>query len=155
MKTMTTARVLAGLLAMAGVAHAQDRAPSVYTDGKVANFALPGHDYSSAGFESLSFWSGPNGKVINYEYGLKHDRVRLRDIGPGSDGQGFAVRFPNGLVLDIVPKGDALQVSDRKGNYSKTFQWQYDGPIDGRGTFCTPCVEEADAIDFVRKHFME
>jgi hypothetical protein len=155
MKTKITICLMASLLAMAGLVHAQDKAASVYVDGKVANFALPGHNYSSPGFESLSFWSGPNGKAINYEYGTDHKRVRLRAIGPGTDGQGFAVRFPNGLVLDVVPQGTALQVSDRSGNYSKTFEWKYEGPVDGRGTFCTPCVEEADAIGFVRKHFME
>ena len=155
MKSKSTFSLLIGLLAIASLVHAQDFAPGVYTDGKVANFALPGHGYSSTRFESLSFWSGSNGKAITYEYGADHRRVRLRGIGPGPDGKGFAVRFPNGLVLDIVPQGTALQVSDRSGNYSKTFEWQYEGPVDGRGTFCTPCVEEADAIGFVRRHFME
>src|SRR3546814_1720478 len=124
MKAKIMICLVAGLLAMAGLAHAQDKAPSVYVDGKVANFALPGHGYGSPGFESLSFWSGPNGKAINYEYGADNKRVRLRAIGPGTGGQGFAVRFPNGLVLDVVQQGTALQVSDRGGNYSQTFEWQ-------------------------------
>lgn len=155
MKTKITICLMAGLLAMAGLVQAQDKATSVYVDAKVAQFALPGHDYSSPGFESLSFWSGPRGKAIDYEYGADHKRVRLRAIGPGADGQGFAVRFPNGLVLDVVPQDAALQVSDRRGKYSKTFEWKYEGPVDGRGTFCAPCVEESDAIGFVRKHFMQ
>src|SRR3546814_10437131 len=92
----------------------------------------------------MSVWSGPHGKAIDYEYGADQKRVRLRAIGPDGSDEGFAVRFPNGLVLDIVPQGTALQVSDRSGNYSKTFEWQYEGPVDGRGTFCTPCVEKAD-----------
>lgn len=155
MKAKIMICLVAGLLAMTGLVHAQDKVASVYVDGKVANFALPGHDYNSPGFESLAFWSGPRGKAIDYEYGADHKRVRLRAIGPGSDGRGFAVRFPNGLVLDVVPQGTALQVSDRGGDYGKTFEWKYQGPVDGRGTFCTPCVEEADAIGFVRKHFIE
>src|SRR3546814_8705005 len=96
----------------------------------------------SPGFESLSCGSGPHGKAIDYGYGADQKRVRLRAIGPDGSDEGFAVRFPNGLVLDIVPQGTALQVSDRSGNYSKTFEWQYEGPVDGRGTFCTPCVEK-------------
>src|SRR3546814_19790485 len=67
----------------------------------------------------------------------------------------FRSRFPNGLVLDVVPQGTALHVSDRSGKYSKTFEWQYEGPVDGRGPFCTPCVEEADAIGFVRRNFIQ
>src|SRR3546814_6104605 len=89
------------------------------------------------------------------EYGADKKGVRLRAIGPDGSDEGFAVRFPNGLVLDIVPQGTALQVSDRSGNYSKTFEWQYAGPVDGRGTFCTPCVEKADAIGFVRRNFIK
>src|SRR3546814_15687149 len=107
---------------MACLNHAKDNVPSLHGDGKVANFSRPGHGNVSPGFESLSFWSGPSGKAINYEYGADNKRVRLRAIGPGTGGQGFAVRFPNGLVLDVVPQGTALQVSDRGGNYSKTFE---------------------------------
>ncbi|GAA3933032.1 hypothetical protein [Luteimonas lutimaris] len=155
MKTSIATGTIALLIAIAGAAFAQASPNGVYLDGKVANFALPGQDYDSPGFESLSFWSGPNGKAVDYEYGADHKRVRLRPVGPAAGGGGFAVRFPNGLVLDVVPQGKALQVSDRGGNYSKTFEWKYEGPVDGRGTFCTPCVEEADAIGFVRKHFMQ
>src|SRR3546814_2365162 len=94
-------------------------------------------------------------KAIDYEYGADQKRVRLRAIGPDGNDEGFAVRFPNGLVLDVVPQGTALHVSDRSGKYSTTFEWQYEGPVDGRGTFCTPCVEEADAIGFVRRNFIK
>src|SRR3546814_6084951 len=91
-------------------------------------------------------------KAIDYEYGADQKRVRLRAIGPDGNDEGFAVRFPNGLVLDVVPQGTALHVSDRSGKYSKTFEWQYEGPVDGRGTFCTPCVEEAGATGRGRAH---
>src|SRR3546814_11784915 len=87
------------------------------------------------------------------EPGADQKRVRLRAIGPDGNDEGFAVRFPNGLVLDVVPQGTALHVSDRSGKYSTTFEWQYEGPVDGRGTFCTPCVEGADAIGYVRRNF--
>src|SRR3546814_1407936 len=122
MKGKRVACLAAGLLAMAGLVDAQDKVPSVYFDGKVANFALPGHDYSSPGFESLSFWSGPHGKAIDYEYGADQKRVRLRAIGPDGNDEGFAVRFPNGLVLDVVPQGTALHVSDRSEEHTSELQ---------------------------------
>src|SRR3546814_6926191 len=103
----------------------------------------------------MSVWSGPHGKAIDYEYGADQKRVRLRAIEPDGSDEGFAVRFPNRLVLNIVPQGTALQVSDRSGKYSKTFEWQYERPVDGRGTFCTPCVEQADAIGLVRRRSEE
>src|SRR3546814_1205311 len=108
MKAKRVACLAAGLLAMAGLVDAQDKVPSVYVDGKVANFALPGHDYSSPGFESLSFWSGPHGTATDYEYGADHKRVRLRAIGPDSTAEGFVVRFPNGTVLDGGPQRTAV-----------------------------------------------
>jgi hypothetical protein len=145
--------LMAGLFAITGVAIAGDGANRVYEEAKVANFALPGHDDRSPGFEGLSFWSGPHGQAVDYEYGPNHKRLRLRTLGPGAGGKGFAVGFPNGFVLDIVPLGGALQVRDRSGRYGKTFQWRYEGPVDGRGTFCQPCVDEPDAIGFVREHF--
>jgi len=159
MNTGIATRTIAALLAIAisGVAPAQDAPGNAYRDAKVANFALPGHGHASPGYESFSFWSGPQGEFIDYDYnqGAEHRQVRVRAAGPSVDGDGFAVRFPNGLVLDIVPRGAALRVSDRRGHYGKTFEWRYEGPVDGRGTFCTPCVDEADAIGFVRRHFME
>src|SRR3546814_19474318 len=131
MKAKIMICLVAGLLAMAGLAHAQDKAPSVYVDGKVANFALPGHGYGSPGFESLSFWSGPNGTALNYEYGADNKRVRLRAIGPGTGGQGFAVRFPNGLVLDVVPTGTVHHVTHHGGNQRNTSKLQDQRPAAG------------------------
>lgn len=153
MRIGLAACIAAGLFAMASLA--QDRGASVYEGAKVANFAVPGADYGTAEYEALSFWSGPRGKAIDYAYGANDRHVRLRHLGANADGKGFAVGFPNGLVLDVVPQDKALQVKDRTGNYSKRFQWRYEGPVAGRGTFCTPCVDESEAIDFVREHFME
>jgi len=70
------------------------------------------------------------------------DRVRLRIV------------FPDGRAVDAAVAGPSLQVDDGSGKPPKTFAWEYEGPVDGRGTFCTPCVEEQDAIPFVRAHFM-
>ncbi|WP_417472482.1 hypothetical protein [Luteimonas mephitis] len=154
MKINLAACMAAGLLAIMGIAHGADGVDREQQDARVAQFAIPGHDDSSPGFESLSFRSGPRGRGIDYEYGADHKRVRLRNLGTSAEDGGFAVRFPNGLVLDVVPQGDALQVSDRGGKYRKTFEWKYEGPVNGRGTFCQSCVDKPEAIAFVREHFM-
>src|SRR3546814_12271739 len=82
MKAKRVACLAAGLLAMAGLVDAQDKVPSVYVPGKVANFALPGHDYSSPGFERPSFRSGPPGKAIHYDSGADTKRVGPPPIRP-------------------------------------------------------------------------
>lgn len=155
MRISITACLVAGLCAVAGTALARDDANRMDQRAKVAHFAVPDRAYHSPGFESLSFWSGPQGRSVDYEYGADHKRLRLRVLGPSVDGRGFAVGFPNGFVLDIVPRDDVLQVRDRGGKYGKTFEWQYEGPVDGRGTFCQPCVDEPEAVGFVREHFMK
>lgn len=150
--------VAAALFAFATTAApAQDKTDSkVYENGKVANYSVATYDYSSPDFESFSFWNSPKGgNTVDYAYGKGGTRVRLRTLGPNPDGRSFAVQFPNGLVLDLVPQGDVLLVSDRAGKYHKTFEWQYEGPVDGRGTFCQPCVEEAEAMPFVHEHFLK
>lgn len=154
-----TIRIVLALfvLAAASGAPAQEKAESkVYESGQVANFSLPDYSYDSPEFESFSFWSSQkDGTIVDYVYGKQGTRVRLHELGPNPDGKSFAVRFPNGLVLDLEPQDDVLQVSDRSGKYHKTFEWKYEGPVNGRGTFCTPCVEETKAMPFVREHFMK
>jgi len=115
-----------------------------YEAASVANFAAAG--------DRLSFWSGPNGRRVEFTAG-RAAPVQLEYAG-GIHG-GFALRCPDGAVLDVVPAGQVLQVRDRAGKYRRTFAWRYEGPIDGRGTACTPCVPQSAAVDFVREHFMQ
>jgi hypothetical protein len=122
---------------------------------QVANYAVRGESYGNPGYEELRLWADRDGATrVRYAWGRDGRELTLRTLGPGADGQGFALGFPNGHVLDVVPQGDALRVRDRKGGYDKVFEWKYEGPVDGRGTFCTPCVEETEAAAFVRRHFL-
>ena len=83
------------------------------------------------------------------------ETATLRVLGRSAGGDGFALGFPNGLVLDAIPQGEALRLRDRNGTYDKVFEWKYEGPVEGRGTACTACVDEAEAVGFVRRHFIE
>jgi len=148
--------VITASIVVATSAIAQSDADTAfYQDAKVANFSLPAYGYDSAKFEEFSFWAdGKGGKRIQYSYDKGDKALTLAALGPSADGKRFAARFPNGYVLDFAVDGDKLLVSDRQGRYRKTFAWMYEGPVEGRGTFCTPCVEEADAPAFVRTHFL-
>jgi hypothetical protein len=118
----------------------------VYQGARVANFAPVG----GTG-ERLSFWSGPQGTLIELAEG-QSEPVRLRYLGRIKGG--FALRRPDGAVLDVRPDGEGLRVRDRAGEHERIFKWLYEGPIGGRGTACMPCVPEEDAAAFVREHFM-
>ena len=68
--------------------------------------------------------------------------------------QGFRVRFSNGLILNLWPEGDKLRVTDTKGKYNKLFSWEYEGPVNGIGTFCTPCAQDAaEALRLLKPYF--
>jgi hypothetical protein len=122
------------------------------TAQKVANYAYgePG----SQAYESLSFWTdGTKRTDVIYAYGSDRKEVKLR-YG-GKQGTGFKLLFPNQHVLVVVPKGDRLQVSDPRRPSAKSFSWQYEGPVDGAGTFCRPCAQsEGEAIQLVRTYFV-
>ena len=122
---------------------------------QVANYAVRGESYGNPGYEELRLWADRAGNVrVHYAWGTEPKELALALAGRSADGEGFALRFPNGLVLDAVPQGQALRVRDRSGGYDKVFEWKYEGPVDGRGTACTACVDEADAAAFVRRHFI-
>lgn len=110
----------------------------------------------TASHEDFSFRVHADGRrEIIYAYGKDRKEVILKSLGV-KDNDGFAqlrLGFPNGLVLELVVRGQELRTSDDAGTYSKTFRWAYEGPVDGRGTFCAPCVEEADAIPFLKSHY--
>jgi hypothetical protein len=126
---------------------------------KVANYSTG--KIGTKDYENLSLWV-ENGKSssITYRYGARaYDKpeIKLQSEGPDTfKGQAcFKVKFPNGLLPYVIPTGQRLKLVDEAGKYSKLFRWKYEGPINGRGTFCTPCVEEEEAPAFVRKYFLQ
>lgn len=110
-----------------------------------------------ADHEDFSFWVFEDGrKQVGYAYGEHWKEVKLAYLGPKPGAERtFSVRFPNALVLDIEVKGETLRVRNPAGRYDKTFRWRYEGPIEGRGMVCEPCVEEKDAAGFVTRNFAQ
>jgi hypothetical protein len=124
---------------------------------RVANYSLgkPG----TAEYEHLEFWT-KDGKPaeVNYVYGKNRKEVKLHNLGKDSlSGKaGFKVSFPNSLVLYIIPEELQLQVTDGAGKYSKTFIWEYEGPVNGIGMFCDVCVaDDVDAMNLIRSVYMK
>jgi hypothetical protein len=112
-------------------------------------------------YEHFSFWVRKNDvKEISYWYGKSGSESdnKLTYLGKcGVKGEAcFKMQFPNGLVLYAVPKGNSLKITDGKGRYNKTFEWEYEGPVDGRGTFCDVCPkDEKGSMKLVKTYFMK
>ncbi|MDR6195288.1 hypothetical protein [Siphonobacter sp. SORGH_AS_0500] len=127
-----------------------------HTDAQqVANYSTgtPGHDT----YEEFSFWARNNQRsTIDYTYGANRKSLRLTYLGKGKLPHSFQVKFPNQLVLTLIPNGNTLLVKDSKGTYNKVFTWKYEGPVDGIGTFCTSCAkDEAAAIKIINRYYIQ
>lgn len=126
-----------------------------YENGKVANYSVG--KYSSPAYEHFSFWVDADGKPLEIFYSMK-DRNKetvFTYLGKTADGKGFKVKAPNGATSSIYVVGNNLRVVNNKTKRAKTFKWEYEGPVNGIGTFCTPCVEEPkEAAAFMKKYFI-
>ena len=124
---------------------------------KVANYS-----YGTAGkpdHEQFSFWVNANKSLdIYYYYGADRKQVKAKFLGKSflKKEPCFKVRITNNYILYIIPKGNQLHIQDTSGKYNKDFQWAYEGPVNGIGTFCTPCTEdESAAMKLLKLNYMK
>jgi hypothetical protein len=124
---------------------------------QVANYGYgqPG----TAGYEHFSFWTRDGHRSdAAYASGKNREDAQLRYIGPSKiTGQpGFKVRFLNGRTLYLVPSGTTLHVAATPGTAPKIFVWEYEGPVNGVGTQCSVCAEDAQsAMRLIRAHYLK
>lgn len=131
-------------------------AGTVDAQKKVANFS-----YGSAGtaqYEHFSFWADEKKPAgIHYQYGTERKEVKLQFAGKAvlAGRKGFKVLFPNKLLLYIIPGLKNIQVKAVNGTYNKTFIWEYEGPVNGIGTYCDACTrDEAEAVSLLKDTYL-
>jgi len=128
---------------------AKEERSAIYTTGT----------YGAKSYESFSFSiEGEETPKISYAYGKNFKEVKLTLLGADTlnGARCFKVQLPNGLVLYLIPTGLKLKVVDGKGKYSKIFEWEYEGPVNGIGTFCNTCFgSEEEAMAFIKKYFIK
>jgi len=124
---------------------------------KVANYAIGKHGTDK--YEHFEFWvkDGKRTEIV-YSYGKEDKNVKLqyagRDLVNGDPC--FKVSFPNNYSLFIVAKGAQLLIRDNEGQYNKNFSWQYEGPVNGIGTYCDVCAEdEQDAVNLIKSTYLK
>ncbi|GAB3846054.1 hypothetical protein GCM10028822_05490 [Hymenobacter terrigena] len=123
---------------------------------KVASYSYgaPG----TVGYEHLSFWVKAGKRTdIYYSYGPDRKEVTVKYLGKTQlNGKpGFKVQFANGNVLSVIPSGTLLAVS-AAGQTPNNFAWEYEGPVNGSGTFCNECVaDEKEAVQFMRTYYLK
>lgn len=111
-------------------------------NAKVANYSTG--KYGTSSYEHFSFWVDDAEKPLEISFSMKN---RDKDIiftyaGKTVDGKGFKVKTPNGATSSIYIVGRNLRVVNGRTKKAKIFKWEYEGPVNAIGTYCTPCVQE-------------
>jgi hypothetical protein len=130
--------------------------PMANAQTKVANYAIG--KYGTDKYEHYSFYV-KNGRPadIYYRYGKADKEFKVSYLGKAqlNGGSGFKVQFSNGHITTIIPSGITLKIADA-GKAPKTFAWEYEGPINGIGTFCEPCAQdEKEARQLIKAYYLK
>ena len=122
---------------------------------RVANYSTG--RAGTAGFEAFRFWvRDGQPAAVTYISGSPAEVIELKYAGPEAwrKSPAFKVQFLTGRTLYVVPQWLTLRVTDG-AKYSKVFRWQYEGPVNGRGTACAPCANDArEAMQLIKAHFL-
>ncbi len=117
--------------------------------------------FGSKNYEHLTFYvvNGRREKIL-YSHGRsgRAKEIELTNLEVKTKGavKSLKVRFPNDLILLITPSGSTLRVTNEKGTYRKIFTWEYEGPVDGRGTWCDSCTQDGrESVKLVKKYFLK
>lgn len=140
--------------AVAMAAEPQADLAGVYQSSRVANFVEGGRGDAAHPAARLRFWSGPKGQVIEYDAGDHAETIMLRPAGLPGGRDGLQVTTPDGSTWVVTLSAGALLLDDKSPAGVRTFVWEYQGPVNGRGTACGPCVPEDKALQFVRDAFV-
>ncbi len=124
---------------------------------KVANYAVG--KMSTGAYEHFSFWTEAGKRTkITYMYGKDNKEMSAAYLGKGSY-QGepcFKVTLPKQQTLYVIPSGYKLRVINAAKSYNKTFVWEYEGPVNGIGTYCDVCTQdEKEAMTLLRKYYLK
>ncbi|CCG99694.1 hypothetical protein FAES_1684 [Fibrella aestuarina BUZ 2] len=117
-----------------------------YAQPKTSAFFMIGN-YASPNWEKLAFDLTNGAKTMTYSYAANERGHTLQKLGTRMiNGQkGVVVKIPGtAKTYVIVPNraGKQLLMMSEDGTYRKRFPLGYEGPVDGRGTFCATCANE-------------
>ncbi|MDQ3751187.1 MAG: hypothetical protein M3367_19545 [Acidobacteriota bacterium] len=124
--------------------------------GKVANYAAGKMGQSN--YEHFSFWTNEGKRSkITYAYGKNGKGYELEFLEAKTiqGREGFEVKFPNNLILFVIPTGNNLRVINPRGSYNKIFKWKNGSSADGSDEPCSACVEnETEAMILIKNGFL-
>ena len=124
---------------------------------KVANYSFG--EGGTPQYEHFSFWIKDKQRAdITYSYGAERKETVVTYLGKVTykNQPGFKVQFVNHYLLYIIPKQNQLLVVGSSGKYNKMFSWEYEGPVNGIGTFCDVCTQdEREAMNVLKSAYVK
>jgi hypothetical protein len=124
---------------------------------KVANYSFG--KFGTDKYEHFEFWIKDGKRIdVEYRYGKDNKNLKLKYLGKYrviSDSC-FKLQFSNNYILYVIPKGLTLKVIDAAAKYNNIFAWEYEGPVNGIGTYCDVCAEgEEEAMKLIQSGYMK
>lgn len=130
---------------------------SVDAQTKVANYSFGKSGTDK--YEHFSFWSKDGKRTkIEYNYGADRKAAVVTYLGKEQHDSKQAVKlsFTNHYVLYVFPNNNGLSITDSTGKYNKTFTWEYEGPVNGIGTYCEVCTQgEKEAMKLLQTAYFK
>lgn len=124
---------------------------------KVASYSFgkPGTDK----YEHFEFWINDGKRTnVEYSYGKDSKNIKLQYLGKDriNSDSCFKLQFSNNYILYVIPKGLTLKVIDSTAKYNKIFKWEYEGPVNGIGTYCDVCArDDEEAMKLIQSGYMK
>jgi hypothetical protein len=124
---------------------------------KVANYFY-GKRGTSA-YQHYSFWADkgkPTEIIFNAGTSRSESKVTFKGKATFNGKTCFKMTFPNNKVFYVYPIGIKLAVVNASTKKIETFNWEYEGPVDGRGTFCEVCAQdEKEAMTLIKASYLK
>ena len=58
-------------------------------------------------------------------------------------------------VMYMISDADRLYLADHAGHIIAVLDWHYEGPVEGRGTACTTCLDKKESFQALRRYFID
>ncbi|GAB3773877.1 hypothetical protein GCM10028818_15840 [Spirosoma horti] len=130
-----------------------------YGQQKTSAFFMVGN-YATPNWEKLTFNTTKSDRGITYSYQKNEEGHKLDVLGTKNVGNQkvLMVKIRNTSRIYLIlrdRKKETLSMVSEDGTYKKTFPLGYEGPVDGRGTYCATCANEPDdAFRLVNSFFL-
>ncbi|RFZ81651.1 hypothetical protein DYU05_17640 [Mucilaginibacter terrenus] len=124
---------------------------------KVANYAAGKPGTSS--YRGYSFYlTGTKPTEISFRSGADRNESNVTYNGKATyNGKRcFKMTLTGNKVYYAYPVGDKLAIVNATSKKAETYTWEYEGPVDGRGTFCEACAEdEKEAMKLMKSSYLK